>query len=147
MKMKEKISRNELKEKIESTKRLVDDIINERIDIPNNALVVDFDSTLNIFTKKRIELIDLINAHTPASVQELADISNRTKQAVDRDLKLLERFDVIRLEQRGKFTIPIVKREIIVLNLRKPKLQKQEVIVAEVYFNNIFVNKAMSVSL
>ncbi len=147
MKMKEKISRKELKEKIESTKRLVDDIINERIDIPDNALVVDFDSTLNIFTKKRIELIDIINAHAPASVQELANISNRTKQAVDRDLKLLERFDVIGLEQRGKFTIPIVKREMIVLNLRKPKPQKQEVVVADVYLNHTFVNKTIDVPL
>ena len=37
MKMKEKISRKELKGKVESIKGLVDDIINERIDIPNNA--------------------------------------------------------------------------------------------------------------
>lgn len=130
MKMKKKILRTELKRKVESIKGLVDDIINERVNIPDKALVVDFDATLNIFTKKRIELIDIINIYSPTSIQEIADITHRTKQAVGRDLKLLERFDVIELEKRGKFTVPIVKREMIVLNLRKPKLQKKEIIVA-----------------
>ncbi len=147
MKMKEKIFRKKLKEKAESIKGLVEDLINERVDIPNNALVVDFDSTLNIFTKKRIELIDFINIYTPTSIQELADLSNRTKQAVDRDLKLLERFNVIELEKRGKFTIPLVKREMIVLNLRKPKPQKQEAIIADVYIKNTSVNKTMGIPL
>jgi len=145
--MKEKISKKKLKGKVESIKGLVDDIINERVDIPNNALVVDFDATLNIFTKKRIELIDIINIYAPTSIQELANISNRTKQAVDRDLKLLERFGVIELEKRGKFTIPIVKREMIVLNLRKPKPQKEEVVVADVYFNNRCINEIIGVPL
>ena len=131
--MKKKISRKKLKEKIESTKRLVDDIINERIDIPNNALVVDFDATLNIFTKKRIELIDSINMHAPTSIQELADISNRTKQAVNRDLKLLEQLDVIKRERHGKFTTPIVKKEIVVLNLRNPLHKEEEVIVTDAH--------------
>ena len=146
MKMKEKI-RTEMREKVESIKKLVDDIVNERIDIPDNALVVNFDSTLNIFTKKRIELIDIINVYAPTSVQELADISNRTKQAVDRDLKLLERFDVVRLEKRGKFTVPIVKREMIVLPLRKPKSQKEEVVVADIYFKNKLINEIIGVPL
>jgi len=144
--MKEKI-RTEMREKVESIKKLVDDIVNERIDIPDNALVVNFDSTLNIFTKKRIELIDIINVYAPTSVQELADISNRTKQAVDRDLKLLERFDVVRLEKRGKFTVPIVKREMIVLPLRKPKSQKEEVVVADIYFKNKLINEIIGVPL
>ncbi len=145
--MKEKISRKELKVKVESIKGLVDDIINERVNIPDNALVVDFDATLNIFTKKRIELIDMINRYAPTSIQELADTSNRTKQAVDRDLKLLERLDVVGLEKRGKFTVPVVKREMIVLNLRKPKPQKEEVVVAEVYFNNKPINEIIGVPL
>ncbi len=145
--MKEKISRKELKGKVESIKGLVDDIINERVNIPDNALVIDYDASLNIFTKKRMELIDIINIYAPTSIQELADISNRTKQAVDRDLKLLERFDVIELEKRGKFTVPIVKREMIVLNLRKPKPQKEEVVVADVYFNNRPINEIIGVPL
>ncbi len=145
--MKEKISNTELKRKVESIKGLVDDIINERIDIPDNALIVDFDATLNIFTKKRIELINIINIYAPTSMQELANISNRTKQAVNRDLKLLERFDVIELKRCGKFTIPVVKREIIVLNLGKPKPQKEEVVVADVYFNNQPITEIIGVPL
>ena len=145
--MKRKIPRTKLNRKVESIKGLVDDIINERVNVPDNALIVDFDATLNIFTKKRIELLDIINLYAPTSVQELADISKRVKQAVDRDLKLLERFDVVELKKCGKFTIPIVKREMIVLNLKKPQPQKQEAIVAEVYLDNTFVNKTLGVPL
>jgi predicted transcriptional regulator len=134
--MKEKIQKNELKRKAESLKGLVEDLIHDRVDIPDNALVVDLDATFNIFTKKRMELIEIVNRFAPNSVQELADTVNRTKQAVDRDLKLLERFDVIKLEKRGKFTIPIVKREMIILNLKKTVHQKEEVVVADVYLNN-----------
>ncbi len=147
MKMKEKISRNELKRKVESIKGLVDDIINEKINIPDNALVVDFDATLNVFTKKRMELIDNINIYAPTSIQELANISDRTKQAVYRDLKILKRFDVIKLEKHGKFTIPIVKREMIILNFRKPKLRKEEAIFADVYFNDRPISKFIGAPL
>lgn len=145
--MKRKIPKEELKRKAESIKGLVDDIINERVEVPDNALIVDFDATLNIFTKKRIELLDIINLYEPTSIQELADITKRTKQAVDRDLKMLEQFDIIELKKRGKFTIPIVKREVVVLNLKKPEPKKHEVIVAEVYFNNVHINEVVGVPL
>ena len=146
MKMQKKVRKEELKKKAESIKELVNDILNEKIDLPDKALIVDFDATLNIFTKKRIELLEMINYYQPASIQELSNIVHRKKQAVNRDLQMLNEFDVIKLEKRGKFTFPIVKREIIVLNLKEQKPQKQIILNAEVYINKVNVNKMMEVS-
>ncbi|MDP3990625.1 MAG: hypothetical protein Q8Q01_05485 [archaeon] len=143
--MKHELEKKELKRKAESIKGLVDDILSEKIDVPDNALIIDFDATQNIFTKKRIELLDTINSYQPASVQELSDLVKRKKQAVDRDLKMLEEFDVITLEKRGKFTVPTVKREIIILSIKKPKPQTEIIISAEVYVDSININKIMEI--
>lgn len=145
IKMKHELEKKELKRKAESIKGLVDDILSEKIDVPDNALIIDFDATQNIFTKKRIELLDTINSYQPASVQELSDLVKRKKQAVDRDLKMLEEFDVITLEKRGKFTVPTVKREIIILSIKKPKPQTEIIISAEVYVDSININKIMEI--
>ena len=55
-----KISKKELRKKSESLKNLIDDVIDEKIKLPKNALVADASSTLNIMTKRRLELINLI---------------------------------------------------------------------------------------
>src|SRR3989344_7357151 len=141
-----KTRRQDLNEKAEEIKELVDDIINERIDVPNNALIADFDATLNIFTKKRIELIDLINLHNPKSIKELSELSKRTKQAVDRDLSMLEEFDVIERKKIGKFTMPIVKRDIIILKLKRTAPEKKEILIAEVYCDNKNINEIIGVA-
>ena len=101
-----------MNEKAAEIKGLVNEILNEKINLPEKALIIDLDASVNIFTKRRIELLNLINEHQPTSIQELSDLAKRKKQAVDRDLKLLEDFDVVELEKQGKFVLPTVKREI-----------------------------------
>jgi predicted transcriptional regulator len=71
---------------------------------------------IEVFTKKRLEMINKIK---PKSIQELATILQRKKQAVDRDIKILERFDIIELKKEGRNVIPIIKRKILVLPLVK----------------------------
>ena len=50
-------------------------------------------------------------------MQELANLTNRKKQAVDRDLKILERHELIKLEKAGKTTIPKIEKKFLVLGL------------------------------
>ena len=107
-----------MKQKAESIKNLVNDIVHERVRLPQNALITDFTSSTKIMTPKRLELIDTITRNNPQSVQELANLTKRTKQAVDRDLKLLERFEVISLKRSGRTSQPIVIRDVIVLRLK-----------------------------
>ncbi len=89
-------------------------ILNETIDLPDNTILALPEST-SIFTRKRLELLDLIKIHHPQSVQELARITKRTKQAVTRDLKILEKFEIIRLEKKGRESLPLIQREVVVL--------------------------------
>ncbi len=142
MKRKEELNRKELKRKAETINSLIEGIVNEEIELPNEALIsLDFEATLNIFTKKRLELIDCINICQPKSVQQLADITKRMKQAVDRDLKILERFEIIELKKEGRNVVPIVKREIILFNLKRQPERSSEIVVAQVYVENRDVNK------
>ena len=103
------------KKKLKEWLRVIDKgILNETIDISDNAIITLPEST-SIFTKKRLELIEAIKSFRPQSVQELAKITKRAKQAVTRDLKILERFEIVRLEKKGRTSLPIVEREVVVL--------------------------------
>lgn len=134
--------KKKLKETAEDIKNLIDDIIDEKIDIPDKALIVpDAKTLIKVFTKKRMELIDKINKYQPQSVQELADITKRKKQAVDEDLKILKHYNIIELVEEGRKTVPIVVREVIVLNFKKPK--REMPIVAETFVDHLNINKAV----
>ena len=124
--MKEK---EELKMKAEAINSLIEGIVNEEIDLPDKSFIsLDFEATLNIFTKKRMEIIDCINKYNPRSVQDLAEITKRMKQAVDRDLTILERYEIVELKKEGRTVIPTVKREVILFNLKKPQEKTPEVV-------------------
>ena len=119
-----------LKRIAKETIDLVNDIVSGEVDIPNNALVLEKDSMIEIFTKKRLELIELIKEVKPKSIQELALITKRKKQAVDRDLKLLERHEIIGLRKNGRCAIPFIRRKILVMPLviaSTDKYQKEDV--------------------
>ena len=96
---------------------LVKDIIEEKI--PDNAIVFLNPSALTeVFTKKRLELINLIDKFKPASVLELASLAKRTKQAVSRDLKLLEGHRIIKFNKVGKTAVPIIMKRAIYFPLK-----------------------------
>jgi len=140
-----KIEKKELEKKAQSINNLIEGVVNETIELPNDALVfLDSESVVNIFTKKRLQLIRLINEHSPKSVQELANIAQRQKQAVDRDLKLLEQYEIIELERVGRNSIPIVKRKLLMFNLQKSGREREIVLEAEVFVDERSVNKIMS---
>ena len=112
-----KLTKKELRKKAQETKNLIKGIVNETIDIPDNAIILDTSILIQIFTKKRIELIQFINKFKPQSVQELADLTHRKKQAVDRDLKMLERYELLVMEKNGRKTMPRVQRKFLIMGL------------------------------
>lgn len=117
--MKRKLSKQKLKNKAQTTKSIIKGIINEKIDLPNNAVVFDPEVLYDIFTRKRLELVQYINSCKPQSIQELAELTKRKKQAVFRDLKLLERNEWVKLVKKGKTVIPTVERKIGILYLQE----------------------------
>ncbi len=153
-----KLTKKELKRKAESTKGIVRGIINESVHLPDDAMIFDLDTLLEIFTKKRLELIQYINSCNPQSIQELADMTGRKKQAVFRDLKILERDELVKLIKKGKQAIPKVQRKLAVLNLQEifafdvPKKalcsrdqKSKDIVNAEVYVDNKNINKLIKV--
>jgi predicted transcriptional regulator len=116
--MAKKQSDKETKSKLGGLKKLINAVVNEGIDLPDNALVfLDTETALQIFTKKRLELVRLINAKKPCSAQELVKLTKRKKQAVNRDLKILEQHEIIRLEKKGRTVKPKIYRQAILFPL------------------------------
>ena len=149
------MSKSQLRKKIESTKAIVKGIIDETIDLPDNAIIFDPDVLLEIFTKKRLELVQYINSCKPKSIKELADMTGRKKQAVFRDLKILERHELVSLKKIGKNVMPKVERRMAVLNMQEiysldiPKKvlcnKSKEEIKAQVYVDKKCVNQLIKV--
>lgn len=140
-----RIEKDELERKARSINSLIEGVVNETVQLPDDVLVfLDPESVVDIFTKKRLQLIRLIKENNPKSVQELADVAKRQKQAVDRDLKLLEKYEIIELKKLGRVAVPIVKRKLLMFNLQKPE-QKEErkALEAEVFAGDRNINKAM----
>ena len=72
----------------------------------------------NIFTPKRLELLRLIKQKNPRNISELALLAKRNNENVYRDLKELEKFDLVHLEKNGREAIPHLTKDAIVIIFR-----------------------------
>lgn len=109
-------------QKANSIKNLIRNIVREEVDIPNEALVfLDLHTLLQVVTEKRVEIIEVIAKHSPHSIQQIADMTDRQKQAVDRDIKILEKYGIIELIPAGRDKIPKIMKRIVVFNLAEPE--------------------------
>jgi len=75
------------------------------------------DEMTQVFTKKRLELIRLIQNKKPKNATKLS----RQLSAVLRDLELLEKVHIVELQKKGKNIVPNVTKEILILPLVKLK--------------------------
>jgi len=88
--------------------------------IPDDAIVfLDSNALTEVFTNKRLELINFIDKFKPTSVKQLASLVKRTKQAVSRDLKLLEGHKIIKFNKIGKTAVPIIAKRAIYFPLQQ----------------------------
>ena len=153
--MKNKISKEELKVKSDSIKNLIKDVVDDTVKIPNDTLVfLNYDDLLEIFTKKRLELIKLIVNNKPKSLQELAEATKRKKQAVNRDLKILEKHEVLSLTKKGRNVIPQLNKQLILYPLNVPvtkiddkmedRVENGDALVAEIYIDGENINQKMN---
>jgi len=116
--MKNELSEEYLEKKSRALNRLLRGVVNGSINIPDNAVIfTDHEVLAEIITKKRLELLRVINESKPQSVQELADLTKRKKQAVDRDLKILEKYELVELRKNGRKRIPVIIRPFVFLPL------------------------------
>jgi predicted transcriptional regulator len=115
-----KISREEAQQKSKQLKYLIRGVVEGTIDIPNNSLVfLDAKTLIEVFTKRRAELLDYIQQYHPQSVQKLASIAKRKKQAVNRDLRMLESHKLVTLERKGRTATPRINHTYIIYDLSR----------------------------
>ncbi|HZX19414.1 MAG TPA: hypothetical protein VFF13_00175 [archaeon] len=90
---------------------------------PDKGLILSLsdEEMTQVFTKKRLELIRLIQSKKPNNATKLSELAGRRLSAVMRDLELLEEFTIVQLEKKGKNIKPRVTTEILVLPLIKLK--------------------------
>jgi|GEM_PF-7024371 predicted transcriptional regulator len=105
-----------IKRSADGLKRIIEGTIDGTLDIPNNAIIMDPEILARIIPKRRMELLRFIKKYKPKSVQQLADLTGRKKQAVNRDLKYLEQYDIVKLEKHGRTVTPQVRRCIVILD-------------------------------
>ena len=115
--------KNIMDRKFDAVKTLLDAEIKGEIDLPSKAVVFALtDNELtSLITKKRLELIRIIDKKRPQTIQQLANYTNRKLPAVDRDIKLLMKHDIIKTKRTKKGVQPILNKGIIILPLTEPK--------------------------
>jgi len=112
-----------LDNKFDAIKAILDAEINGEIDLPSKTIVftlTDRELT-SLITKKRLELIRIIDKKKPKTIKQLADYVNRKLPAVDRDVKILLKNDIVKTRRTKKGVQPILNKGIIILPLTEPK--------------------------
>jgi predicted transcriptional regulator len=115
---------NEVKMKI-STLNDFFDIIEELISDPskfdkmpdNMIFAKDYATLHKILTEKRLELIDAIKEHPKENIDSLSKILKRKREAISRDLRILQSMGIINMKTIGKNKIPFVQKQYIVVPL------------------------------
>jgi len=115
--------KNIMDRKFDAIKNLLDAEIKGEIDLPSKAVIFALtDNELtSLITKKRLELIRTIDKKRPQTIQQLANYTHRKLPAVDRDIKLLMKHDIIKTKRTKKGVQPILNKGIIILPLTEPK--------------------------
>ena len=163
--MKNKLAKKSLEKKSKDIRNLIKGVVSGTIDVPNNAMIfLDSNALIEIFTKRRMELIRLIDQFNPRSIQTLANLTERKKQAVDRDLKILEHHELIRLEKKGRTVSPKIEKKFLIFgvglysfgnikkkyasqhfkNHLKDKIKIENAITAQVYVDGVNVNQEIN---
>ena len=117
------IQKNIMERKFDAIKNLLDAEIKGEIDLPSKAIIFALtDSEItSLITKKRLELIRTIDKKRPQTIQQLANYTHRKLPAVDRDIKLLIKHDIVKTKRTKKGMQPILNKDIIILPLTEPK--------------------------
>src|SRR3989344_4580234 len=117
------IQKNIMDRKFDAVKTLLDEEIKGEIDLPSKAVVFALtdNEITSLITKKRLELIRTIDKKRPQTIQQLANYTHRKLPAVDRDIKLLIKHDIIKTKRTKKGVQPILNKGIIILPLTEPK--------------------------
>jgi len=80
-----------------------------------DALVLARERAEDVFHERRLEIVDHLRGHEPASVRALASELGYDKGVVSRDLTRLSRIDVIEYEDDGHAKAPRLEHQHVVV--------------------------------
>ncbi len=108
--------------KWESVMGLIRESIKNPDKIPDDVLLLSLEKEeiTEIFTPKRLEILNMIKKESPETMSGLANKVKRELPSVERDLKILESYGIVSLEKMGREVKPVIGKEIIVLPLSQP---------------------------
>jgi predicted transcriptional regulator len=114
-------------EKWESTMAFIRESIKHPEKTPDDVLLLSLskEELTQLFTKRRIELIETIKRKESKTMSEIARLLKRELSAIERDLKILEGLGLVRLEKRGREVTPVIEKEVLILPLAKPMTLEQ----------------------
>ena len=115
-------------EKWNAIKLYLNNVWNNPDKYPDKATIISLsdEEMTQLFTKKRLELVRLIQNKKPNNATKLSELAGRRLSAVMRDLELLQKFSVVQLEKKGKNIRPKVTTGILILPLVKIEAKRLE---------------------
>ena len=112
-------------EKWESIMAFIRESVKHPERTPDNVLLLSMskEELTQVFTKRRIELIEAIKKqgnNSRKTMSELSESLGRELSAVQRDLNALEELGLVEMEKNGREVTPRIEKEFLVLPLLKP---------------------------
>ncbi len=97
--------------------------------LPDKALLLSLSDgeITRIFTKERLRLIKTIDQRHPGTISELSRLLERNLVAVERDLKILQDFGIVKLEKKGKEVTPTIEKKALILPLQTKPLTIEQI--------------------
>tara|TARA_Y100000310_G_C20666695_1_gene807923 strand:+ start:1302 stop:2042 length:741 start_codon:yes stop_codon:yes gene_type:complete len=119
-----KMNKKSLKDrKFDASWEVIEASIDGRIDLPSRNIIkpLTHDEISSLLTKKRLELIRIIGKKKPKTIKQLSDYVHRKLPAVDRDIKLLEKKNIVTLKRNNIGVEPRLKQGMLILPLTEEK--------------------------
>ena len=112
-----------MESKWRAMKGFLDDVIEKPDDYPDKLIVfaLDDDELSRIFTRERLKILRVLSEKPMASIMELSKHLQRDVAAVHRDLILLQKSRLVKLEKKGQRVKPFIDKEGVFLQLTQPK--------------------------
>ncbi len=118
-------------ERFVAVKQYLDYIIEHPDQAPSRGGIILAMSDAEVgraFTKRRMELINVLKRGKRETVSELSEKLGRRLSAVERDLKILEGLGVVDMMKKGRTVTPRLRGEVLVIPLILPK-RLEEIVV------------------
>ena len=96
--------------------------------VPDKGLLLSLsdDDFSEIFTKKRLEIVRIIQADSIKNVSQLSKKTGRQLSAVMRDLGILKKYGIVELVKKGNNVTPLLAKEVLIIPLVELKTKNLE---------------------